>query len=230
MQRNGFRCVAAAALVLALALGSGCGLLRGRRDGSTYTVAQRQEVAAQRLPSLVAGEGGSRLSSSPDLSPASSIANRLRPADPLMIYLRGIPREQTIETVVDDRGMVQIPLLGSIRAAGRTASELEREIREQYISGAFYRDLTVTVLQPSRFYFIQGEIRQPGRFPLVSGVTILQAVAAAGGYTEFANPRRITVARGDETFSVNLTDIERNPEKDFELESGDVVRVPRSIF
>lgn len=155
----------------------------------------------------------------------------LQKGDPLVIHLRGIyPQDQEVEDIIDDNGNVTLPFLGDILAAGRPTSELETSIREQYISGGYYRSITVSVVMPQRTYFIRGEVKSPGRFPVVGGLTMLQAIAAAGGYTEFANPKKVSLIRGGRSTNINMRDIERKPEQDIRLESGDVIVVERSLF
>ena len=161
---------------------------------------------------------------------APSPGYRLRANDPLIVELRGIPRSESFEMMVDDQGYIGLPYVSPIRAEGLTASELQRSIRDTYIEERIYRHITVNVLLPSQFYFVRGEVRQPGRFPLTSGMTVLKALAAAGGYTEFANPRRINIIRAGETLITNARDLERNPEDDMDVEAGDVIIVPRSVF
>lgn len=156
---------------------------------------------------------------------------RIQVADPLVIHLRGIyPKDESVEDIVDEDGNVTVPLIGDILAAGKSTSQLESDITRMYVEGGYYRSITVNVVMPSRTYFIRGEIRQPGKFPIVSGVTIMQAIAAAGGYTEFANQRSVKLIRGGSTTTVNVKNIERNPEKDIRLESGDVIVVDRSLL
>ncbi len=156
---------------------------------------------------------------------------RFKSGDPVVVHLRGIyPKDEAVEDIIDEDGNVTIPLIGDIPAAGKSTSQLEADITRMYIEGGYYRSITVNVVMPSPFYFIRGEIRSPGRFPVVSGVTILQAIAAAGGYTEFANQRNVQLIRGKTTTTINMRDIERNPERDIRLESGDVIVVNRSIL
>jgi len=155
---------------------------------------------------------------------------RLRPGDPIVVYLRGIPDESQIEDVLDERARITLPYIDTVSAYGKTSSELEREIRRLYLSKKIYKDISVNVVIPAQSYFVRGEIRQPGRFPLAGGLTVVQAMAAAGGYTEFANPSKVKILRGSERIKVNVKDLERHPEKDIEIETGDVIVVPRSIF
>jgi polysaccharide biosynthesis/export protein VpsN len=161
-------------------------------------------------------------------SPTS--AYRLRPNDPLIVRLRGIPEADDYELVVDDRGFIYLPYIPPIRVEGLTPSELQRIIQDTYVSERIYRRVNVNVLLPTQSYFVRGEVRQPGRFPLTSGMTVLKAIAAAGGYTEFANPRRINIIRAGETLVENARAMEQNPEQDMEVKAGDVIIIPRSIF
>lgn len=111
-----------------------------------------------------------------------------------------------------------------------TSSQLQAAIQKAYLDGKIYRHITINVMIPTQSYYVRGEVRQPGRFALTGGMTILKALAAAGGYTEFANPRRVNVIRMGETFETNVRDIERSPERDVEVQPGDVIVVPRSMF
>lgn len=159
-----------------------------------------------------------------------TVSYRLRPGDPVLISLRGIPESANYEFMIDESGMINLPYIPPIRASGLTASGLQRVIRETYIEEQIYRNVTVNVMMPAQSYFVRGEVRQPGRYPLTTGMTVLQALAAAGGYTEFANPRRVEIIRGGETMVENARSMEQNPEQDFELKANDVIIVRRSIF
>jgi polysaccharide export outer membrane protein len=154
----------------------------------------------------------------------------LRASDPIVIQLVGIPEPLQLELVVDDAGEISLPYLDPIRAEGQTLSELQRAVQRAYVEDGIYRRITVNVVIPTQSYFVRGEVRQPGRFPLTGGITVLQAIAAAGGYTEFANPRRINIIRDGETLIENARQMEQNPEEDRPVKAGDVIVVPRSIF
>lgn len=165
-----------------------------------------------------------------DIVPSAGGASyRLRPGDMIVVVLRTMQAEQ-FEMIVDENGDIKLPYIGQIKAAGRTASELESHIQSQYIDQKIYRYLTAHVLVPTRSYFVRGEVRQPGRFPLSGSVTVLQAIAAAGGYTDFADRSNIVLTRADKTYRLNGKDIERNPEKDIEVEAGDTIDVKRSWY
>ena len=165
---------------------------------------------------------------------SSSTAYHLKAGDPVVVYLRGIPGvpggEQSIEDIVDENGAINMPYVGAIQAGGKTSTELEQTVQKAYIDQQIYRYITVNVVVPSRSYYVRGEIRQPGRFPLLSRVTIVQAIAAAGGFTDFANPSRVEILRGNQRIRVDVAEFEKHPERDKELESGDVIIVQRSFF
>jgi len=155
---------------------------------------------------------------------------RLRPGDPVFVSLR-TPGQDQVDTSIDEFGKLRLPLLREpIEAADLTGTELERAIERAYVDQKIYRQVTANVTIPARSYFLQGEVRSPGRYPVISGLTLRQAIASAGGYTDFARSTRIQVTRGEETFTVNARQIERNPERDIEIKTGDIIFVPRSIF
>ena len=166
----------------------------------------------------------------PELRMRAGRGYRLQPGDPVQIYLRGIPEPADYEYVIADEGTITLPYIPPVQAAGLTVSELQRKIHDTYIDEQIYRQITVNVILPTQSYFVRGEVRQPGRFPLTGGMTVLQAIAAAGGYTEFANPRRVEIIRDGETILENARQMEQNPDQDLPVKAGDVIIVRRSIF
>ncbi len=151
----------------------------------------------------------------------------LQSGDRLEIYLHGIPESQNLPVVVDENGYITMPLIGQVRTAGKTASQLERLIEILYVEQDYYRSITCVVIPPRIEFFVRGEVRQPGRYPLTRDITLLQAIALAGGYTEYAQPRRINILRGSESFTVNARNIERGNKTSPPIKAGDVVVVPR---
>ena len=156
---------------------------------------------------------------------------RLRAGDPVVINLRGIlPRDEEIECMVDESGLVKVPYLERIKAAGLSTSQLEDEIERRYVDGKIYKSITVGVIMPSQSYFIQGEVKLPGRMPLTTRVTLLQVIAQAGGYTDFADQGDVRIIRAGRTMRFNAKELARFPERDVRIEPGDVVNVTRSAF
>jgi polysaccharide biosynthesis/export protein VpsN len=169
---------------------------------------------------------------SPALGGVTTAAYRLKANDPVIITLRGIPDmpEQNIEVQVDENGMINLPYINQVKAGGKTATEVEQAVQTAYIEKQIYKYITVNVVIPARSYYVRGEVRSPGRFPLVSRVTIVQAIAAASGFTEFANQTKVEILRGSDRIRVNVRELEQNPERDREVQAGDVIIVYRSVF
>lgn len=157
---------------------------------------------------------------------------RLKVGDAIMISLSGSGGlNEQIETLIDDQGSVKLRFIGAVKAQGLSSTELESEIEKEYTERQkIYKDVTVRVNVPNTFYFIGGEIRQPGRFPLIGRVTLSQAVVAAGNFTEWANEGDIVLVRNKERAVINFKKIRQNPNLDVELLAGDTINVGRSTF
>ena len=144
--------------------------------------------------------------------------------DRLRIFVYGQPNLSRLY-LVDHAGRVSIPLIGNIVARGRTTYALERIIRDR-LATEFVKDPQVTVdVQQNRPFFILGEVRAAGQYPYVSGMTIEQAVAIAGGYSERANERRARVTRRTD----GRIDVIEAP-SDYVLQPGDSVYVYERFF
>lgn len=158
-------------------------------------------------------------------------AYQLRPMDTLEISLLGIPSEKQIQSVIDEQGKITMPYIDEpVQAAGLTTSELERKIQNIYTEGQIYRNITVNILTSAKTYYMEGEVRRPQEYPLSRRITLLQAIAAAGGYTEYANPKNVEITRNGKVFPVNAKQLEKRPDWDISVEAGDRIKVNRSIF
>ena len=157
---------------------------------------------------------------------------RIAPADVLEISIWG-EQELARRLVVRPDGKVSFPLIGDIQVAGKTTSEIkslvEEKIRE-YIPEA---SATVIVSElGSLQYYVIGKVRQPGMFNVSRPLTVLQALALAGGLTTFADEDGISVVRhtkdGEKRFPFDYSAIKKGEkmEQNIELERGDVVVVP----
>ena len=155
--------------------------------------------------------------------------------DTLLIALRGItPEQPNLEMVVDENGDVKLPYINTIKAEGSTASELEDAIRSSYLSHKIYKNITVNVIIPSQVtpaptFYIKGEVRSPGRIPYVNGMTVLSGVAAAGGPSDYFSPSMVLL-RGNQKIKFNYYDLEKHPDQDIPIQSGDIIIVDKSWF
>ena len=141
--------------------------------------------------------------------------------------------ELSAEVFVRLDGMITVPLAGDVKAAGRTTDQIATEVRTRLRAFLEVPQVTVTVAQAvsARFYVI-GEVTVSGAFPLTQRVTILQALALAGGFREFAKRERIVVIRerrGErKAIFFNFRDLEAgtNLEQNIAVEAGDTLIVP----
>jgi polysaccharide export outer membrane protein len=114
--------------------------------------------------------------------------------DKLRIFVYGQPNLSRLYTV-DHEGRIAVPLIGNVRARGKTTNELQAAIRSR-LGSEFVKDPQVTVdVMQNRPFFILGEVKNAGQFPYVSGMTVETAVAIAGGYTERASQRSFRITR-----------------------------------
>jgi len=156
---------------------------------------------------------------------------KLRALDPLSITLLGIPQEKQIDAVIDEKGNITLPYIQEpVQAAGLTTSKLEREIQRIYTEGEIYRNITVNIQTFSKCYYMEGEVKSPQEYSLSRRITLLQAIAAASGYTEYANRKRVTITRNGQVVKFNAEKIEKHPEMDVPVEAGDRIKVWRSIW
>jgi protein involved in polysaccharide export with SLBB domain len=119
---------------------------------------------------------------------------RLGTGDRVRIDVFGEP-DLTIDAVVDGTGHISYPLLGAVPAQKKTASELRSTITSGLAAGYLKDpDVRVTVVQYRPFYTI-GQVKRPGAYPYVLGLTVEKAIAIAGGLTNLASTRQIYLLR-----------------------------------
>ncbi len=156
------------------------------------------------------------------------------PFDKLSISVFGVEELSDKKVQIDAGGKVSFPLVGAIVAAGKTPSELAAEI-ENKLRNAFVRDPQVTVnLEEtiSQVVAVDGEVQEPGLYPVVGRMTLLRAVAKAQGTTEFAKLDDVVIFRrvGGEQLAAlyNLKRIRDGVYGDPEIYANDVVIVGNS--
>jgi polysaccharide export outer membrane protein len=122
---------------------------------------------------------------------------------------------------VNDRGVIAIPLLGSIKAEGLTTSELERAVEARLTEKEVLVKPSVSVeVLAYRPVFVLGEVNKPGQYPYQPGMTVLTAVAIAGGFTYRAQTERASILRNTDGNAVEGA-VQRNTQ----VRPGDVINV-----
>jgi protein involved in polysaccharide export with SLBB domain len=136
------------------------------------------------------------------------------------------------EQKIKEDGTITLTLNQTFKADGKTRGNLEKEIRARYVPD-YYKYMTVTVKQQesTRWYYMNGEVRSPARQIYNSRITVLKAIASAGGFTDFANKKKVKLTRVDgRTQTVNCVKALDNPRLDPEVYPGDTIHVPRRIW
>lgn len=155
----------------------------------------------------------------------------LRPGSRLDIRLRGIPQPESFSDQVDDLGEITLPYLGSVQVAGLTASQAERHIERTYVERRIFRSVNVIITTEEEEYFVQGEVRRPGKYVVTRNMSLMQAISEAGGFTPFADRRRIRIMRENGSFTDhNAGDISGGSIADPPIQPKDIINVPRSIW
>jgi len=159
-------------------------------------------------------------------------ASILRVGDYVQVQLKGVPMQEqaSLDFSLNEDGTIAMPHLPPIRALGKETGALEREIEEMYKAQRIFTDPKVSVLVGGRYINVMGEVRMPQRVLYTSDMTLIKAIAAAGGFTDYANKRSVRVHRGDQVLQVNAGKALKQPREDLSLRPGDTVEVKRSIF
>jgi protein involved in polysaccharide export with SLBB domain len=154
-----------------------------------------------------------------------SVASRLQSGEQLKIIVFG---EDALSGLyeISPAGTIAMPLIGPIRAAGRTTAEVEQAITMAYASGKFLQEPKITVSVASfRPFYIFGEVLTPGRYAYTDGLDVLGAVATAGGFTYRASRASVLIRHpGEDVWQ------EYSLAAPQQIEPGDVIRVPERYY
>ncbi len=163
---------------------------------------------------------------------ADSDSYIIGPEDVLYIY---VWKEENLSRSVPVRmdGMISIPLVDDIKAAGMTPLQLKELLLTKLREYVETPDVTVIVAEANSFrVYVQGEVKTPGVYKLRSETSLMQLIIMAGGFTDWANQKKITVIRKeggkDSRIVVNYKKIVEGDAgaKDVMLKSGDIIIIP----
>ena len=125
---------------------------------------------------------------------------------------------------VDDTGAVSMSLIGTVKASGLTLRAFERLITEMLKDGYLINPSVTVEVVKFRPFYILGEVKSPGSYSYVSGMTVLNAVALAGGFSSRAKKTSILITRGDREKRELLATLESV------ILPGDIIEVPERFF
>jgi len=141
-------------------------------------------------------------------------------------------KDLSAEVVVRPDGMISLPLLNDIQAAGLSVEQLRQRVMEA--ASRYVQDPSATVVVKainSRNAFITGMVAKPGPYPLTNATTVMQLIARAGGLLEYANESNITILRTDggqtRSFKFNYKEVAEGKklQQNIQLKPGDTVIV-----
>jgi polysaccharide export outer membrane protein len=152
------------------------------------------------------------------------------PEDSLYIH---VWKEETLSRTVPVRmdGKISLPLIDEIQAAGLTPLQLKENLVKRFREFVDVPNVSVIVMEANSFkVFVSGEVKTPGVVRLRSETSILQIIAMVGGFTEWANQKKIAVIRKEggkeKRHTVNYKRIVAGKDPNFIMKSGDTVIVP----
>jgi protein involved in polysaccharide export with SLBB domain len=170
---------------------------------------------------------------------------RLRAGDKVSLQIIE-DREPAKSLTVADSGELDVPYIGRIMASGKTSRELAQELKGALEKEYYYRATVVLALDVANKYlgrvYVWGQVRNQGPIEVSvnENLTVGKAILRAGGFSDFANKKKVKVVRGGSgpdaagksTFEINLVEIleEGKTEKDILLQPDDFIIVPSRLI
>ncbi len=193
-------------------------------DGKGSDVAQRDQQATLSKVAVT-------LSS---VSDPSSKAYKIGPRDVIEVAVFKVPDLSKIMQV-SELGTINYPLVGEIVAGGRTPREVEQELTK--LLGAKYLQnpqISVFVKEyNSQRITVEGAVKKPGVYPIIGGMSLIQAIAVAGGFENSADETVLLIRQKNGVSSAGKFDVSKMRQgkaQDVQLEVGDVIIAPTSDF
>lgn len=219
-----------------------------KAPGALMRVIRLFAIANGQRPSLRAAFKGGLLAMACVLAAACSSTNYDIPAqawsaspkgtlsvgDTIRVTYPGAPElNQTLKIQAD--GMIGLPMVGNVSAAGRSTSSLQSSLTGMYESRLNDPTVFVSLEKPAASVYVAGEVVAPGKVLLDRSITALEAVMEVGGFSKFANPKKVYVIRTERgkqnRYVLNLANPLSGYESEaFYLRPYDMVYVERSSW
>jgi polysaccharide export outer membrane protein len=204
--------------------------------GAAMTNAAQQDKKNERKEAAVAAtRNDAALPSDNKTTPIAATTDPAYLIGPEDVLDISVWKEPDVSRVVPVRpdGRISLPLINDVQAAGLSPQQLAGSVSEKlkkYLNGPQVT-VIVTAINSQRV-FVVGEVLRAGAFPMLPGMTVLQALSSAGGFTTFADVKKIHVVRlrnGKQVeIPFNYRDVLKgdNSEQNIKLEPGDTIVVP----
>lgn len=175
------------------------------------------------------GGSGSVSGGNPQIPVPASTA-QLRAGDSLTVALQGVPDPTTNAVQIDEQGIISLPFIGTLSAAGVSTAELSQRIRETYVAKKIYTVVDVSVSVTERYIYVGGEVQRPGRIIWTPDLTVAKAIQAAGGFSLYAKETAVRLSRENNSYTIDVKLAQKTPAQDPRLMPGDSLQVSRSPF
>ena len=161
----------------------------------------------------------------PSASPAGDLDGyRLGTGDEIKVTTFGEP-DQSGTFVVDGLGAISMNLIGQVEVKGLTLVEVARRLEAELKDGWLNDPRVTAELVKGRPYYILGEINRAGEYPYTSGLTVMNAIAAAGDFTYRADKKKVVITSGDTGAEREVVLTPTTP-----VQPGDRIRVRERFF
>jgi protein involved in polysaccharide export with SLBB domain len=171
--------------------------------------------------------------SQPQNGPAAAVT--LGVDDVFEVRVYGEPDLSNVYRVTPD-GTIGFPLIGKVLVVGRAPADVAREV-EARLGQKYLQNPQVTIFvreYKSRRFSVYGQVQRPGTFAYEEGITIIEAIAMAGGFTPMAAENDVRISRADrgrdETLKVRVVDVREGRAPAVRIRPGDKVFVPERFF
>ena len=170
------------------------------------------------VPAAASGDGGQTVS-----------GRILRIGEAITVAFQDLAQNPVppVETTIKEDGTITLIYNKQFLAAGKTVGQLESDIRKAYVPDIFV-NMTPTVSTKERWFYVDGEVKAPGRQVYLAKMTVIDAIATVGGFTDFARKHRILLTRANgKTYYIDFVKAQTMPELNLEVFPDDRVFVKK---
>lgn len=173
---------------------------------------------------ICAVAGIARAQTAPPPTPPQSMDYLLGPADKVRVTVYGEP-SLSGEFFVTGSGLMSLPLIGEIQAGGMTVGQFQQAVQKALSDGYLKEPRVSAEVLTFRPFYILGEVEKPGTYPYTSGLTVLNAVATAGGFTYRADKKNVWIKRNGDT-----SESKQDLTPSIQVAPGDTIRIGERFF
>lgn len=157
----------------------------------------------------------------------------LGPGDVISVSYAGAPEMNLTQRIRAD-GRVSLPLIGDVRAAGKSLPSFQYSLESAYKSHLQEPKVVVTVVSAAAVVYVSGAVTQPGKVALDRPLTALEAIMEAGGFSPTGDPKKVSVVRTingtHQRYNLNMTNALSGTATAFYLKPYDVVYVGQRVW